>query len=229
MNGQDLMNNQKSLRKAIYEELKEEILYGLRPPGMRLMELELSKEKGASRTPIREAIKMLADDGLVKIIPNRGAYVTKISLQELMEILEVREEIDGMSAYYAAKRVTMETLVELSSAMEKYKEAFEKEDSQEVVYWDAKFHDIIVRGTRNQVLINLVDKLREEVLRFRHIYYGDFRKNHDTISDHEALYKEIRTGNAVKARELAREHMREIMKAIKEEYNFKNNKMKSGN
>lgn len=220
MNGQDLMNNQKSLRKAIYEELKEEILYGQRPPGMRLMELELSKEKGASRTPIREAIKMLADDGLVKIIPNRGAYVTKISIQELMEILEVREEIDGMSAYYAAERVTDSLLVELRKAMEKCKEAFDRGDRHDIVFWDTDFHDVIVRGTQNQVLINLVSQLREELLRFRHIYYGDFRKNHDIVSDHEALYKEIANGDAQNARKLAKEHMRDIMRGIVLEYNL---------
>lgn len=217
----DILNNQKSLRKAIYEELKEEILYGKRPPGTRLMELELSREKGASRTPIREALKMLEADGLVIIFPNRGAYVSKISIQELMEILEVREDIDGMAAYYAAQRIDKDTLNELADAMMKYKEALGQNNSHDIVYWDTEFHQIIVKGTRNKVLINLVGKLREELLRFRHIYYGDFRKNHDTVLDHKNLFEAISKGDADAAKKMAQEHMKEIMNSINAEYDMR--------
>lgn len=217
MNDYDFVN-QKSLRKAIYEEIKEEILCGKRLPGARLMELDLSKEKGASRTPIREAIKLLAEDGLVAIVPNKGAYVTKITLQELLEILEVREEIDGMSAYYAAQRIDDEILQELQTAMDEYKNALASEDKKEIVYWDAQFHKVIVKATKNRVLINLVGKLREEILRLRHLYYGDFRENHDTVKDHKDLFEAISNRNSELAKELAKKHMREIMASIEKAY-----------
>ena len=107
--------SQKPLRRAIYEELKEEILKGELSPGTRLMEVMLSKEKGASRTPVRDAIKLLAHDGLVDIRPNRGAYVKDVSLGELIDVLEVREEIDGMAAYYAAARADEAVLRDLQA------------------------------------------------------------------------------------------------------------------
>ena len=97
--------SRKTLREIVYEELKSQILKGKLIPGTRLMEVELSKKMGASRTPVREAIKMLAEDNLVAIEPNKGAYVSKIAIRDLLEILEIREAIDSSTSYHAAERI----------------------------------------------------------------------------------------------------------------------------
>ena len=141
--------SRKTLREIVYEELKSQILKGRLIPGTRLMEVELSKKMGASRTPVREAIKMLAEDNLVAIEPNKGAYVSKIAIRDLLEILEIREAIDSSTSYHAAERINDKLKKELKAAMENYNKAAERRDQKNMIKWDTDFHRIIVEATGN--------------------------------------------------------------------------------
>ena len=96
------IQNHKPLREMVYEELKMQILKGSIIPGTRMMEVELAEEMGVSRTPIREAIRKLEKEGLVTIEPRRGAYASMISTEDMVEILEVRQDLEGLAAYFAA-------------------------------------------------------------------------------------------------------------------------------
>lgn len=206
--------NQKPLRRAIYEELKEDILKGEIPPGTRLMEVMLSKEKGASRTPVRDAIKLLAHDGLVDIKPNRGAYVKGVTLAELIDILEVREEIDGMAAYYAAERVDNLILRDLQYAKDQYKKALELGEIEKTVFWDTEFHKIVINGTRNKTLVELMEKLHEKVLRFRYVYYEKFENHENIVEEHTMLFEAISNRDSEKARKIAKEHTQQLREKI---------------
>ena len=96
---------QKPLRELVYEELKHKILTGEIASQTRLMEIDLAEKMNVSRTPIREAIRELAADGLVTIEPRRGAYVSRISIDDMLDVFEVRENLEGFAAYLAAKKV----------------------------------------------------------------------------------------------------------------------------
>ncbi len=206
--------NQKTLRKVIYDDLKSKILKGEIIPGTRLMELELSKKMGASRTPIREAIKMLAEDDLVAIEPNKGAYVSKISLRDLLEILEIRESMDGNTCYHAAERINDKHISRLKLAMEGYSRAAESENQNDMIKWDTEFHGVIVDATENKVMIKIANDIRELVLRFRYLYYGDFRQVSHIIAEHKELYKAISTKNPERARKAAKTHIRNLREDI---------------
>ena len=108
------IQNHKPLREMVYEELKMQILKGAIIPGTRMMEGELAEEMGVSRTPIREAIRKLEKEGLVTIAPRRGAYASMISTEDMVEILEVRQDLEGLAAYFAADRMTKEQMEELT-------------------------------------------------------------------------------------------------------------------
>ena len=206
--------SQKPLRRAIYEELKEEILKGELSPGTRLMEVMLSKEKGASRTPVRDAIKLLAHDGLVDIRPNRGAYVKDVSLGELIDVLEVREEIDGMAAYYAAARADEAVLRDLQYAKDQYKKALELGEIGKTVFWDAEFNKIVIMGTGNKTLMELMEKLDEKVLRFRYVYYEKFENHENIVEEHTMLFEAISKKDSTRAGDIARRHTRLLREKI---------------
>ena len=102
------LQNHRPLREIVYEELKRQILVGEIAPGTRMMEVELAEEMGVSRTPIREAIRKLEKEGLVTIEPRRGAYASEISVKDMVDVLEVRQDLEGMAAALAAEKVTEE-------------------------------------------------------------------------------------------------------------------------
>ena len=104
------LQNHRPLREIVYEELKRQILVGEIAPGTRMMEVELAEEMGVSRTPIREAIRKLEKEGLVTIEPRRGAYASEISVKDMVDVLEVRQDLEGMAAALAAEKVTEEGL-----------------------------------------------------------------------------------------------------------------------
>lgn len=210
--------NHKTLREIIYEDLKNQILRGKLIPGTRLMEIDLSKKMGASRTPIREALKMLAEDNLVAIEPNKGAYVSKISLRDLLEIIEIREGMDGSTAYHAAERITLSLQEKLYTAMENYSRASKEGDQNQMIKWDTAFHSIIVEATGNKVMMQIADQIRELVLRFRYLYYGDFQRSAHVEVEHLAIYEAICRHDAEKAREASQTHIRNIREDIIKEY-----------
>ena len=209
---------QKTLRETIYEELKNQILRGMIEPGTRLMEIDLSNKMGASRTPIREAIKMLADDNLVTVEPNKGATVSKVAVRDLLEILEIRECLDGETAYHAANRISEEVLEELRDAMERYNDAAARKDKIQMVIWDTNFHKVMVDATENKVMVKIADEMRELVLRFRYLYYGDFKRSMHVALEHKAIFDAIENGQADEAKRLAQVHVRNIKENIIKAY-----------
>ena len=98
------LQNHRPLREIVYEELKREILVGEIAPGTRMMEIELADEMGVSRTPVREAIRKLEKEGLVTIEPRKGAYASDVSIKDMVDVLEVREDLEAMAAAMAAHR-----------------------------------------------------------------------------------------------------------------------------
>ena len=106
------LQNHRPLREIVYEELKRQIMIGEIPPGTRMMEVELADDMGVSRTPIREAIRKLEKEGLVSIEPRRGAYASDVSIKDMVDVLEVREFLEGMAAGLAAKKITEEEVDE---------------------------------------------------------------------------------------------------------------------
>ena len=124
---------QKPLKDLVYLELKHKILTGEIVSQTRLMEIDLSEKMNVSRTPIREAIKRLADDGLVKVEPRRGAYVANISIKDMLDVFEVREDMEGFVAKLAAQRITEEEKEELRAIAGEYEAAIEKADDKETI------------------------------------------------------------------------------------------------
>ena len=191
----------------VYEELKMQILTGGIIPGTRMMEVELAEEMGVSRTPIREAIRKLEKEGLVTIEPRRGAYASMISTEDMVEILEVRQDLEGLAAYFAAERMQDAQLDELKQVSASYNKAVEEGIMEDMIKYDTKFHRIIVDSCHNKILVQMIEQLQELVLRFRYIYYDNFKRAENMPEEHEAILKAISSGKKDDARKAADVHI----------------------
>ena len=201
------IQNHRPLREMVYEELKMQILTGAIIPGTRMMEVELAEEMGVSRTPIREAIRKLEKEGLVVIEPRRGAYASQISTQDMVEILEVRENMEGLAAFFAASLMQPEEMAELKEIETKYNEAEIKGSMEDMIKYDTRFHRIIVESCNNKILVQMIEQLQELVLRFRYIYYDNFRRADNMPEEHRIIIEAIESGNAEAARDAADVHI----------------------
>lgn len=211
------LQNHRPLRELVYEELKRQILVGEIAPGTRMMEIELADDMGVSRTPIREAIRKLEKEGLVTIEPRRGAYASNISVKDMLDILEVRQDLEGMAAAMAAKKVTEEEKQAFTQANDAYKEAVMSGNTEEIIKYDELFHQLIVNYSGNKTLTQLLSQVQELALRFRYIYYDDFSRYKKMPMEHEEIEEAILSGDAQKARIVAEEHVYRLKKFVIDE------------
>ena len=211
------LQNHKPLREIVYEELKRQIMIGEIPPGTRMMEVELADDMGVSRTPIREAIRKLEKEGLVSIEPRRGAYASEISIKDMVDVLEVREFLEGMAAGLASKRITEEETEAIKHAVEAYRDAVESGNTEEIIREDEIFHKLIVDCSGNKTLIQMINQVQELALRFRYIYYEDFSRYQNMPNEHQEILDAVLTGDPETARKVADEHVLRLKEFVVEQ------------
>ena len=161
------LDNYKPLRELVFEALREAIVKGVLKPGERMMEIQLAEEMGVSRTPVREAIRKLELEGLVAMVPRKGAYVASLSMKDIVEVFEIRGALEGLAAELAAERITDEELEELERYLLRINESIETKDLTLMVEVDTDFHGQLYRASRNERLSQIISNLREQIQRFR--------------------------------------------------------------
>lgn len=195
------------LRDVVFNTLRRAILTGELKPGERLMEIHLANRLGVSRTPIREAIRKLELEGLVTMIPRRGAEVAQITEKSLQDVLEVRRALDALCAELACDRITAEGKASLRKACDSFEEATRTGDVVTIAEADVALHDIIVQATGNQRLIQLINNLSEQMYRYRFEYIKDESGHENLVSEHRMIYESIMNGDKEKAAAAARLHI----------------------
>ena len=201
------VNDYMPLRDVVFKTLRQAILKGNLSPGERLVEIRLAKDLGVSRTPIREAIRMLELEGLVIMIPRRGAEVAGITGKSLRDVLEVRKALEELAIEIACERMDEEDIRELNLAMDDFKKAVEKMDLIEIAKSDEHFHDVIFKATDNDKLMLLVGNLREQMYRYRIEYIKDADKRALLVTEHEGILKALKERNVAMAKEQIRQHI----------------------
>ena len=210
------------LRDVVFNTLRQAILTGELKPGERLMEIHLANKLGVSRTPIREAIRKLELEGLVTMIPRRGAEVAQITEKSMNDVLEVRRAMDALCVELACDRITPEELQDLKKACDTFEAAVKTDDIKQIAQADVALHDIIVQATGNQRLIQLVGKRR--VLhspgeggvqhRYRFEYIKDFSQHERLVEEHKVIYESIVKKDKETASNMAKVHIDNQKKAI---------------
>ena len=158
------------LRDVVFNTLREAILRGDLVPGERLMELQLAAKLGVSRTPIREAIRMLEQEGLAITIPRKGAIVAGMTEKDMQDVLEIREALEELSVQVACDKITDEEVEKLQRNMKNFEHSLKSGDLKKMAQADVEFHDVIYQATDNPKLINMLNNLREQMYRYRGEY-----------------------------------------------------------
>ena len=195
------------LRDVVFKTLRQGILTGELKPGERLMEIHLANKLGVSRTPIREAIRKLELEGLVTMIPRRGAEVAQITEKSMKDVLEVRKVLDNLSVELACDRITEEEKEMLQSACVDFEDAVKTGDFSMIAKTDVAFHDIIVAATRNIRLSQMVNNLAEQMYRYRFEYIKDSTQHNRLVQEHKEICEGIVSGNKEKALEAIEAHI----------------------
>ncbi len=211
-----MMNDEEylPLRDVVFNTLRQEILTGKMKPGERLMEIHLANKLGVSRTPIREAIRKLELEGLVIMIPRRGAEVAQITWKNLKDVLEVRRALDVLAIELACERMPQESIGSLYRACETFEAATKTQDTRKIAEADVAFHDIIVVSTGNNRLMQLVNNLAEQMYRYRFEYLKDDSQHRMLVREHQEMYQSILNGDKIAAANVVKKHIDNQEEAI---------------
>lgn len=202
------------LRDVVFNTLRQAILTGELKPGERLMEIHLANRLGVSRTPIREAIRKLELEGLVTMIPRKGAEVAKITEKSMKDVLEVRRTLDALSAELACERITKEEEEALYKACKDFEAAVKTKDAKVIAKADVALHDIIAEATGNQRLIQMINNLAEQMYRYRFEYIKDASQHERIIQEHRVIYESIINKDKQAASDMAKIHIDNQEKAV---------------
>ena len=208
------MNEYLPLRDVVFNTLRQATLRGELKPGERLMEIQLANKLGVSRTPIREAIRKLELEGLVLMIPRKGAEVAEITEKSLRDVLEVRRALEELSVQLACEKITKEEIRELERVAKEFQQVVKSSDITEIAEVDVRFHDIIYTATDNQKLIQLLNNLREQMYRYRVEYLKRDGVFPQLIAEHEAIIRHIENNEKEKATEVMCRHIDNQVEAV---------------
>lgn len=215
------LDSYKPLRELVFESIREAIIEGQLPPGERLMEIQLAEEMGVSRTPVREAIRKLELEGLVVMIPRKGAYVSGLSMKDISDVFEIRSALEGLAAELASERITDEELENMERHLVRIAEGIEKGDITSVVEIDTDFHSMLYAASRNQRLGQIINNLREQIQRFRQTSLSYPGRMRVALEEHRRIIEAISARDPEMARKLAAEHIENaensLMEAIRNE------------
>ncbi len=193
------------LGQVVIETLRRSIQRGSYRPGERLVEDRLARELGVSRIPVREALRVLASEGLVQIAPRRGASVAALSRQSVHEMIEVRATLEGLNARLAARHRAPEVVAALREVLERGNTAAARSDADALVELNDRFHDLLANAGRNEVLGELMRTLRSRTTPL--FASMSRRRARDTWSEHAAIVKAVIAGDEDRAAELAADHV----------------------
>ena len=214
------VNEYLPLRDVVFQNLRQAILKGELEPGERLMEIHLAKRLGVSRTPIREAIRKLELEGLVDMVPRRGAVVASITRKDMRDVLEVRRTLEMLAVEVACERISQGELEKLRAAGRDFERSRGSGDIIRLVQADMAFHEIIYAATGNLRLVNILGNLREQMYRYRMEYLKDTSSYGQLNREHERIYEGIRDKDKETACQAIREHIDNqetaILQAIQE-------------
>ena len=209
------MNAYLPLRDVEFNTLREAILKGDLKPGERLMELQLASKLGVSRTPIREAIRMLEQEGLAVTTPRKGAEVAKMTLKDMEDVLEIRDALDELAVRIACQKISDEQLKQLEDMKELFEKSTQTGNVKKIAEADVTFHDVIYEATGNPKLVTLLNNLREQVYRYRVEYIKDPKNYPTLIAEHEAILESLKNRDVKNAVEAMHVHVANQAEAVK--------------
>lgn len=196
-----------SLEEQVTATLEEEILTGKLAAGAALTEQSLSTRLGVSRTPIRAALHTLAEEGLINLVPNRGAVVIGVTRDDLIDIYNIRMRLEGLASATAAKRISPEDLERLRESVELAEFYIQKNDTEHLKELDTAFHSIIYRASGNRMLCKTLSELHRNITSYRKLSLTVPGRLERSVGEHREILEAIEAGDAEMADRLTSAHI----------------------
>lgn len=196
-----------SLRGRVFRKLREDILNGKYRENDELKEAAIAEELGVSRTPVREAFRQLELEGLIRIVPNKGAYVTGISVADVADIYEIRSLLEGLCARWATKKITKERIEALEEIILLSEFHLDKGHYDQLIELDNRFHMSLYEACESKMLIHLLKDFHQYVQKQRQQTLSNHERSAAAVAEHKSIMEAIRDGNAQLAEKLADEHI----------------------
>ena len=206
-----------SLRGRVFQSIRENILSGEYKKGEELKETALAAELGVSRTPVREALRQLELEGLVKIIPNKGAYVIGITAEDMEDIYSMRSLLEGLCARFTAERINEEQLNKLEEIAYLTDFHVKKGNLEKLYELDNQFHEILYEASGSRMLKHVLSDFHHYVERVRKASLLSPGRSELFNEEHKAILEAIREKNKEKAELLANAHMKNTIANISEQ------------
>ena len=206
--------NYKTLRQEVVDEIRQGILTGDFQAGERIKENEMAQQLGVSRGPVREALRQLEQEGLVVMIPRRGAQVANITEKDLNDVLEVRIALENVAIEKACARMTEEEMRRLWLAAKEFEHTIAEGNLVKLAEADVAFHEVIYQASDNKRLIQVLNNMREQIYRYRVEYLKEGETRDVLVKEHEELTKAIRERDVERAKQLSFQHIENQRMAI---------------
>lgn len=210
MSGYDVkqeVTDKYSLRGRVFHKLREDILSGKYEDYEELKEVAIGEEMGVSRTPVREAFRQLELEGLIQIVPNKGAYVTGITEKDVKDIYMIRSLLEGLCARWATEHITKEQLEEMEENVYLAEFHAKKGHLEQLAELDNRFHDILYEACNSKILEHQLKDFHQYVLRVRKKTLASANRGPKSNEEHAGILEAIRSGNAELAEKLANTHI----------------------
>lgn len=191
----------------VYERLRSAIVAGYLPPGARVVERDLTERMQVSRTPIREAMKQLEQEGLIVCYPHKGCFVRTPTFAEAEQVYEMRRALECLAAELAAARATEEDLDAMAAAIEESERSLQSGKPQEMPVTNNQFHRLLAAAARNRFLEESLHRIWAYVDLLRYHYWSTTSRAVDSHAEHQQLLAALRSRNAVEARRLTEQHV----------------------
>lgn len=205
-----------SLRGRVFHKIREDILSGEYHQNEELKEASIGNELGVSRTPVREALRQLELEGLLNIIPNKGAYVTGISAKDIQDIYVIRSYLEGLCARWACEYITKPQLEELDEIIYLSEFHAKKGHHDQLLELDNRFHEVLYEASNSKILDHVLSDFHHYVQRVRKVTLSSMARANDSNAEHRAIVEALKEKEGERAETLAHEHMLNTIKNISE-------------
>lgn len=217
INLQKEITDRYSLRGRVFNKIREDILSGVYKENEELKENTIGQELGVSRTPVREALRQLELEGLVTIIPNKGAYVTGITSKDIRDIYIIRSYLEGLCAKWACEHITEEQIEALEEVLYLSEFHARRSHNEQLVELDNKFHELIYKASGSKILDHVLSDFHHYVERVRKITLSRSQRATKSNQEHALILEAIKKRDGDLAEQLAHEHIMNTIKNITEQ------------
>ena len=206
----------KSLHEELTQTLRDLIIHGNLPAGVKVPEKELCDAYSVSRTPLREALKVLASEGLVVLEPNRGARVSLITQQDLDEVFPVMGALEALAGELACRNITDDEIAEVQALHDQMLTCFRNNDLEGYFAVNQQIHEALLNAARNPTLVTHYRSLSARVQRARYVANTTSARWAQAVAEHEEIMIHLRARDSAKLAQTLRQHLENKLTAIRQ-------------